>query len=59
MSLLERIRRFWLPGRGPDHPLSEEEREGVPQSAIEEVSSLAEGFVGAPFDADANERPSR
>jgi hypothetical protein len=27
MSLLERIRRFWKPRAGDDHPLTEQERE--------------------------------
>ena len=57
LSVLQRVRRFWLPGPGPDHPLTEEERKSVPATAIEEVSSIAEGFVGEPFDPDADDRP--
>jgi len=53
-NVLERIRRFWLPGPGPDHPLTEEERQGVPPTAIDEVSSTVAGFVGEPFDPDAD-----
>jgi hypothetical protein len=56
VNVLQRIRRFWLPGPGPDHPLTEEEREGVPATAIDEVSSMAEGSIGVPFDPDADER---
>ena len=52
MNVLERIRRFWLPGTGPDHPLTDEERRGVPPTAVDEVSSLAEGFIGDAFDPD-------
>jgi hypothetical protein len=52
VGLLERIRRFWRPGRDPDHPLSEQEREGVPPTAFDEVASLAERYVGETFDAD-------
>jgi hypothetical protein len=57
VNVLQRIRRFWLPGPGPNHPLTEEERQGAPPTAIDEVSSMAEGFVGAPFDPDADDRP--
>jgi hypothetical protein len=57
VNVLQRIRHFWLPGRPPDHPLSEEERKGAPATAIDEVSNTAEGFVGAPFDPDADDRP--
>lgn len=58
MSVLDRLRRFWLPGPGPDHPLADEEREGVPPTAVDEVASMAEGFIGEPFDPDAaTERP--
>ena len=56
MTVLERIRRFWLPGPGPDHPLTEQERRGVPATAIEEVSQTAERLVGVPFDPDAGDR---
>jgi hypothetical protein len=57
VTVLERIRRFWLPGPGPDHPLTEEERNSAPATAIDETSSMAQGFVGAPFDPDADDRP--
>ena len=59
MNVLERIRRFWLPGPGPDHPLTEEERRYVPESAIEETASVAEGVIGEPYDPNAAERPWR
>jgi hypothetical protein len=57
VNALQRIRRFWLRGPGPDHPLTEEERKGVPPTAIDEASSMAEGFIGVPFDPDADDRP--
>jgi hypothetical protein len=58
VNVLDRIRRFWLPGPGPDHPLTDEERKGVPATAVDEVASLAEEFIGVPFDPDAaRERP--
>jgi len=56
VSVLERIRRFWMPGPGPDHPLTEQEREGVPPTAVDEAARLVEGFVGGSFDADAREQ---
>jgi hypothetical protein len=52
MGVLERIRRFWRPGRYPDHPLSEQERDGVPPTVFDEVASIGEGIGGATFDAD-------
>ena len=54
-NVLERIRRFWLSGSGPDHPLTEEERRGVPATAVDEVSSTVAGFIGEPFDPDADD----
>jgi hypothetical protein len=58
VNILDRIRRFWLPGPGPDHLLTDEERKGVPATAVDEVASLAEGFIGESFDPDAaTERP--
>ncbi len=54
--MLQRIRRFWLPGPGPDHPLTKEERRSVPATAVDEVSRMAQGFIGAPFDPDADDR---
>jgi hypothetical protein len=57
VNVLERIRRFWLPRPGPDHPLTEEERRGVPPTATDEVSSMAQGIIGVPFDPDADDRP--
>jgi hypothetical protein len=29
----------------------------VPTTAIDEVSSMAQGFIGVPFDPDADDRP--
>jgi hypothetical protein len=58
MSVLDRIRRFWLPGPGPDHPLTEAERQPVPETAVDEVASLPEALLGEPYDPDAaTERP--
>jgi hypothetical protein len=45
MSLLDRIRGWFRPEPDPDHPLGEEEREGVPQATADEESSLIEGFL--------------
>jgi hypothetical protein len=59
MRVLQRIRRFWLPRPGPDHPLTKEEREGVPPTAIDEASSVAERYIGVPVDPDADDRPWR
>ena len=56
LSVLERIRRFWLPKHEPDQPLTGQEREGVPPTAVAETSRLVEGFVGEPFDTEARER---
>jgi hypothetical protein len=54
MSIWERIRQFWRPGRGPDHPLTEEERdEDRPASAYDERARTTEDFVGDDFDPDA------
>jgi hypothetical protein len=50
MSLLDRLRGWLRPDPDPDHPLSEEEREGVPQTAPDEESSLIEGFVDPGVD---------
>lgn len=55
--MLQRIRRFWVPASGPDHPLSEDERKGAPATALDDVSSIAEGSIGVPFDPDENDRP--
>ena len=53
MNLLERIRRFWKPGSGSDHPLTERERdEDHPATAYDEVSRTAEEFVQRDFDPD-------
>ena len=57
MNLLQRIRRFWLPGPGPDHTLTEVERQGVPPTAVDEAASAADRFLGVPSDPDAEERP--
>jgi hypothetical protein len=56
-EMLERLRRFWLPGPGPDHPLTEEERRNMPRTADDEVSHMTEGFFGVPHDPDADDRP--
>jgi hypothetical protein len=45
MSILDRIRRVFSGQPDPDHPLSEEEREGVPQTTQDESASLIEDFV--------------
>jgi hypothetical protein len=29
----------------------------VPPTATDEVSSMAQGFIGVPFDPDADDRP--
>ena len=43
LTIRERIRRFWLPSGGPDHPLSEEERDSVPpDTAVDEVARFAD-----------------
>ena len=57
MSLLDRMRRFWLPGFGSGHPLTERGAEPRPETAVAEVSSLAERFIGEPFDSDAATDP--
>ena len=47
LSIPERFRRFWLSGRGPDHALSEEERESTPpDSVIGELADLAPDRLG-------------
>jgi hypothetical protein len=53
VSLFERIRGVFGGKPDTDHPLSEEEREGVPQTAADEVSSLIDETAGVPFDPDA------
>lgn len=54
MNLIERIRRFWLPGRGDDHPLTEQERDQHrPETTYDELARTAEDFVGDDFDPDA------
>jgi hypothetical protein len=48
MSLLDRLRRLFSgsePEPEPDHPLSEAEREGVPQTTRDESASLIDEFV--------------
>jgi hypothetical protein len=55
VNVLQRIRRFWLPGPGPDHPLTEEERRSEPATAIDELSSMAERVIGVPFDPHAED----
>jgi hypothetical protein len=56
VNVLERIRRLFGPRPEPDHPLSDEEREGVPSTASDEASSLIDEFAGAPLDPDADDR---
>jgi hypothetical protein len=56
VSIIERIRRFWGPSSEPDHPLTEDERKGVPPTAVDEAASQAERFVGDAFDPDAPDR---
>ena len=58
MTVFERIRRLFHSEPGPDHPLTEEEREGVPQTSRDESASLIDEFAGGTeFDPDAD-RPS-
>jgi hypothetical protein len=57
VSLFERIRSVFGGKPDPDHPLSEEEREGVPQTAADEVSSLIDETAGVPSDPDAPSSP--
>jgi len=45
MSFLDRIRRLFRSQPDPDHPLSEEEREGVPQTTQEETAGLIDEFI--------------
>jgi hypothetical protein len=54
---MDRIRRFWRAGPGPDHPLTDEERQGVPATVVDEAAYLADEFIGAPFEPDPTERP--
>lgn len=55
MKVIERIRRFWGTSSAPDHPLTEDERKGVPPNAADEAASQAERFVGDSFDPDTPE----
>ncbi len=53
VNLLERIRRFWKPGPGYDHPLTERERdEDRPATTYDELSRTAEELVQRDFDPD-------
>jgi hypothetical protein len=53
LTVLERIRRFWKPAPGIDHPLDARERvDDRPASAYDELSRDAEHFVGDDFDPD-------
>jgi hypothetical protein len=46
MSFLDRLRRLFSGSEPePDHPLSEEERKGVPQTTRDESASLIDEFV--------------
>jgi hypothetical protein len=57
MNIWERIRRFWARSPGPDHPLSEREREDQPPaSAYDEVAHEAGEFLGGDPDADGADR---
>jgi hypothetical protein len=56
--MFERIRRLFHSEPGPDHPLSEEEREGVPQTTNDESAGLIDEFArGTEFDPDSEYRP--
>jgi hypothetical protein len=53
VSLFERIRRFWLPGPGDNHPLSDQERdEHRPATAYDERARVLEEFLADDFDPD-------
>jgi hypothetical protein len=53
VSLLERIRRFWKPRAGDDHPLTEQERdEDRSATAYDERARVVEEFVSRDFDPD-------
>jgi hypothetical protein len=53
MRLLERIRRFWKPRPGDDHPLTEQERdEDRSATAYDERARAVEEFVSPDFDPD-------
>jgi hypothetical protein len=55
MNLLERLRRFWLGGTGPDHALTAEEREqDRPATAEDERARIEEQVVGGDFDPDGS-----
>ena len=45
MSILDRIRGLFRSQPDPDHPLSEEERQGVPQTTQDERAGLIDEFV--------------
>ncbi len=54
MSLLDRLRRLWRTP-GPDHPLSEAEREeraDVPETAFEARSRVEQDYVGEDVDPE-------
>ena len=54
--MFDRIRRLFQSKPGPDYPLSEEQREGVPQTTADESASLiSEATGGTSFDPDAND----
>jgi hypothetical protein len=53
MNLLERIRRFWKSPSGPDHALTEEERDAQhPLNVYDEWSREVDDYVGDDFDPD-------
>ena len=51
MRLLDRIRRL-LKTPEPDHPLTEEERQGLPVTAFDVRASLEQDSVGRDVDPD-------
>jgi len=56
VTMFDRIRRLFQSKPGPDYPLSEEQREGVPQTTADESASLiSEATGGTSFDPDAND----
>ena len=53
MSLLDRIRGLWRSSPGPDHPLTEEERDQrPPPTAADEAARGIDEFLGADSDPD-------
>jgi hypothetical protein len=53
MKLLDRFRRLWRTGTGPDHPLTAEERDELrSKTAYDEDAETFERYVGGSFDPD-------